>query len=84
VVTEEEVAKYPIIDVEIEPGSVLFFDQGLIHSSGTNSSAEVRYSLVGVYHDTFHESFEPHSRQMLWKTLTPDAYFDRLYGDPST
>lgn len=80
VVTPEEVAKFEIMDVPVKIGSVLIFDQGLIHRSGVNSSAHVRYSLVGVYHDTFHSQFRPCGRSMNYGDFSPDVYFDTLKG----
>lgn len=78
IVGQSEVDKYSQMNVEMKLGSVLIFDQGLIHRSGENNSGQVRYSLVGVYHDTDFKDFHPVGRQVIWRNKTPDDYFGEL------
>jgi ectoine hydroxylase-related dioxygenase (phytanoyl-CoA dioxygenase family) len=76
VATDAEVKKYSQADLELELGSVLIFDPGLIHKSGSNTSGKVRYSLVGVYHDTDFQDFHPVGKRVVWGKKTPDDYYD--------
>jgi len=76
VATDTEVEKYSQADLELELGSVLILDSGLIHKSGDNTSGKIRYSLVGIYHDTDFKDFHPIGRQAVWGKKTPDEFYD--------
>ena len=38
------------VEVELDPGDVLFFDSRLFHAAGRNETDETKYSLVFTYH----------------------------------
>lgn len=76
VATDSEVAKFSQVDLALELGSVLILDPGLIHKSGSNTSGKIRYSLVGIYHDTDFKDFHPVGKQVVWGKKTPDEFYD--------
>jgi hypothetical protein len=52
------VNKYPQIQLEMSVGDVLFFDGKLSHKSGSNTTEnEIRFSLVGMWHDIKTKNF---------------------------
>jgi ectoine hydroxylase-related dioxygenase (phytanoyl-CoA dioxygenase family) len=77
-VKENEVKKYEIINCNLKLGQVLFFDQGIAHQSGKNSSKKARISLVGVYHNIKNKNIRPMSPQYKFKGKTPEDYFKEL------
>ena len=58
IVDQSIVDKYSQFQLEMEIGDVLFFDGRLFHKSGSNvTSDEIRFSLVGMWHDIWSSSF---------------------------
>jgi len=58
IVDPETVNKYPQVQLEMSVGDVLFFDGKLSHRSGSNSTKdEIRFSLVGMWHDITTKNF---------------------------
>lgn len=58
IVDQDIVDKYEQIQLEMEVGDVLFFDGKLAHRSGHNiTKDEIRFSLVGMWHDIWTENF---------------------------
>lgn len=58
IVDEAIVNKYSQIQLEMEIGDVLFFDGKLFHKSGSNITIdEIRFSLVGMWHDIWSKNF---------------------------
>lgn len=51
--------KFKPINLNAKVGDMIFFSGKLFHSSGNNSSKQVRYSMVGMYHDTQNKNFLP-------------------------
>jgi hypothetical protein len=52
IIDQAIVDKYTQIQLEMKLGDVLFFDGKLFHKSGSNiTSDEIRFSLVGMWHD---------------------------------
>tara|TARA_Y100000361_G_scaffold92675_1_gene82717 strand:- start:6224 stop:7114 length:891 start_codon:yes stop_codon:yes gene_type:complete len=81
IIVEESVTnKYDSLDLEMEIGDLLFFDGHLIHRSGTNSTRdEVRFSLVGMWHNTNYESFKAPCPDFKSKTISPEEYFKKTF-----
>ena len=78
-VSNEELAKFKPMEVVMNLGQMLFFDSGLAHSSGLNTSEFARFSLVGVYHKITNEKFSPLIPRYAFKAKTPENYFNELY-----
>jgi len=58
IVDETIVAKYENIQLEMKLGDLLFFDGKLFHKSGSNvTTDEIRFSLVGMWHNIKHSTF---------------------------
>jgi ectoine hydroxylase-related dioxygenase (phytanoyl-CoA dioxygenase family) len=77
-VRENEVKKYDIINCKLKLGQVLFFDSGIAHQSGRNSSKKARISLVGVYHNIKSKNIRPMLPQYKFKGKSPEDYFKEL------
>ena len=80
VVDDAVIAKYPKRHVEMRLGDVLMFSGRMFHRSGHNSSEQVRYSLIGMFHDIDVIEFRPAAMSFSYPGLTPRAYFDRTQG----
>ena len=58
IVDQGIIDKYPQIQLEMSVGDVLFFDGKLSHKSGSNTTEdEIRFSLVGMWHDIKTKNF---------------------------
>jgi hypothetical protein len=58
IVDQEIINKYSQIQLEMKVGDVLFFDGKLSHKSGSNTTKdEIRFSLVGMWHDIKTKNF---------------------------
>ena len=78
-VSDEELAKFDHVEIVMNLGQMLFFDGGLAHSSGLNTSEFSRFALVGVYHKITNEKMRPLIHRSSFKSKTPESYFDELY-----
>lgn len=56
------------VDVELEPGDVLFFHCRLFHAAGSNRTDLPKLSLVFTYHDAFNRPL-PGSRSALYPSV---------------
>ncbi len=79
-VNKKELKKYKVRDCKLKIGQVLFFDSGIAHQSGRNSSKNARISLVGVYHKVKNKKIRPMSPQFKFKGKTPEEYFEEING----
>lgn len=75
-IPNEIVDKYKEIPIEMNIGELLFFSGRLAHKSGNNISSQVRFSLVGMYHDISSEGFIAPSIEFVHKHQDPREYFD--------
>ena len=58
IIEPDIVDKYEQIQLEMKIGDVLFFDGKLAHRSGHNiTNDEIRFSLVGMWHDIWSKNF---------------------------
>lgn len=58
IVDEKIIDKYPQVQFEMNVGDVLFFDGKLAHKSGQNRTKDqIRFSLVGMWHDIKTKNF---------------------------
>ncbi|WP_111980042.1 phytanoyl-CoA dioxygenase family protein [Algibacillus agarilyticus] len=54
----EAMKHHELINVELEPGDVLFFHCNLLHKSNQNQSAEPRWSMISAYNAMRNVSFK--------------------------
>jgi hypothetical protein len=73
--------KYQPTIVAMKLGEMMFFSGKLAHRSGTNSSSQVRYSLVGMYHDILSKSFIAPKIAIEYRQQTPHEYFNEVFPD---
>ena len=78
IVDKKEVAKYPKVKVEMEVGDILIFTGKTFHRSGNNTSDEVRYSLVGMYHDIDNLDFIAPKPEFTYRSITPRIYYEKI------
>lgn len=76
IVDDEIVAKYARGSVDMKVGELMFFSGFLCHRSGNNSSSQVRYSLVGMYHDVAHIPFMAPQLDIRYRGSSPRDYFN--------
>jgi len=69
---------FPSKVVEMSLGQLLIFDGRLFHQSGSNTSDQVRYSLVGMYHDIDQPNFRPPAVSFSYKGKTPRQYYEEM------
>lgn len=80
VIDSSIVKKYQETDIIVDPGSVVVFSSSLIHKSGFNKSNQVRYSLVGSYHDITNPDFKAPKFIANFDGLTQQEYFKEIIG----
>tara|TARA_R110000744_G_scaffold16898_2_gene46254 strand:- start:313 stop:1095 length:783 start_codon:yes stop_codon:yes gene_type:complete len=54
---EEAMKFHALVNVELEPGDVLFFHCNLLHKSNQNRAAEPRWSMICAYNAVSNQSF---------------------------
>ena len=72
--------KYKQSPVEMKVGEIMFFSGFLSHRSGSNLSNNVRYSLVGMYHDVKHKPFFTPKVCFEYRNSSPKEYYDELFS----
>ena len=80
-VDDNIVNKYEQRVVEMKVGEILFFSGFLAHRSGNNVSQQVRYSLVGMYHDVKHKPFFTPKLGFEFRKSSPKEYFDEVFKE---
>ena len=80
-VDEKLVQQFQPIQLEMKLGQLLIFDSRLFHKSGVNTSNEIRYSLVGMYHKTKHPTFYAPKQVFNYRKKSPKQYFDEVFDD---
>jgi len=80
-VDDNIVEKYEQLVVEMKVGEILFFSGFLAHRSGNNISKQVRYSLVGMYHDVKHEPFFTPKIEFSYRKSSPKQFFDEIFNN---
>lgn len=80
-VDEKDLQNFESISVEMTLGQALFFDRYLIHRSGINQSNKMRYSMIGLFHDTCDSNFLPIASSYRYMKHTPYQQFYELYQD---
>jgi phytanoyl-CoA hydroxylase len=79
-VDDNIVNKYEQQVVEMKVGEMLFFSGFLAHRSGNNTSQQVRYSLVGMYHDVKHKPFFTPKLGFTFRKSSPKEYFEEVFN----
>ena len=77
-VKKSEVKKYKIKNCTLKVGQVLIFSRYLAHQSGTNTSKDSRFSLVGCYHKLNNQKIRPLLPKSKFKGQTPEEYYKEL------
>tara|TARA_B110000495_G_C22989226_1_gene582330 strand:+ start:633 stop:1499 length:867 start_codon:yes stop_codon:yes gene_type:complete len=80
-ISDDIIQKYKIETVKMKKGQIMIFHPKLIHKSGINSTNKVRYSLVGMYHDTVDDNFEAPSINFKFRNADPVEYVRKLFTD---
>ena len=80
IVDQGIVDKYPQIQLEMSVGDVLFFDGKLSHKSGFNTTKdEIRFSLVGMWHDIKTKNFRGPKPNFEHRTqLNQKSYWEKV------
>ncbi|MCH9644429.1 MAG: phytanoyl-CoA dioxygenase family protein [Gammaproteobacteria bacterium] len=81
IINDSTIKKYNPIQVELELGDLLVFSGKTIHRSGENNSKNVRYSLVGMYHDVSSKNFRPPKIEFQHRTMSPRKYYKMLMAE---
>lgn len=79
IVDEAVIAKYPQRKVEMRLGELLLFSGYLAHRSGVNITDQVRYSLVGMFHDVTHVPFVTPKLGFNYRKKSPRAFYDEVF-----
>lgn len=80
IIDDDVIAKYQPTAVEMRLGELLIFSGKLAHKSGRNTSDQVRYSLVGMYHDVRHLPFRTPRLGFSYRGQTPKEYYDSVFA----
>lgn len=80
-IEDEIIARYSPTPVEMKLGELLIFSGYLAHKSGSNTSNQVRYSLVGMYHDVMHEPFKAPKLAFDYRGQSPRAFYDSVFTE---
>ena len=80
IVDADVVNKYEQQAVEMRVGELLIFSGFLAHRSGNNTSNQVRYSLVGMYHYVNHKPFFTPKINFAYRKGSPEEYFNETFS----
>ena len=79
IVDKDVVSKYKQKKLPMKKGEVLFLDPHTFHRSGFNSTKdEIRFSLVGMWHDTSHGTFRAPKPIFESRTISAKEYFNSI------
>lgn len=81
IVEPDVVARYERRALEMQLGQLVLFSGRLFHRSGSNTSSEHRYSLVGMYHDINAVGFRPPHLRFVYQDIAPRAWYEDLARD---
>ena len=62
-------------------GQLLIFTGNTFHKSGANISDQVRYSLVGMYHDINPIDFMAPKIQFKFRTMDTKKYYEEVVSE---
>ena len=75
--SKEILKRFKPRSINVKVGDMIFFSGKLFHSSGNNTSEQVRYSMVGMYHDLQNKNFlPPYLPKWKHRLMTPKKYFE--------
>jgi phytanoyl-CoA hydroxylase len=80
IVTPEAIKGFIKTPLEMRVGEMLLFSPCLVHRSGNNLSDQVRYSLVGMYHDVTNPSFMAPKSNFIYRNGSPKEYFEDFFN----
>ena len=79
IVNDDIAKKYPVKKLEMNLGQLLIFSSKLVHKSGYNISKNVRYSLVGIYHNLDNEKFVPPKWVVEKRNEDSGSYYEEIF-----
>ena len=79
IIEKSVVDKYPNGPVEMQVGELLLFSGYLFHRSGNNVSNQVRYSLVGMFHDINNIPFIAPKLSYEFRGTSPKEFYDQTF-----
>ncbi len=66
--------------VEMKVGQFMIFNSRLFHRSGSNTSNHIRYSFIGMYHNTDNENFVPPEINYKFRGKNSIEYYHEIFG----
>jgi ectoine hydroxylase-related dioxygenase (phytanoyl-CoA dioxygenase family) len=76
IIDPETIAAHEQRSLELHLGQLLVFSPYLIHRSGSNSSNEVRFTLISAFHDIDNPSFQAPRITYKYYQRTPREYYE--------
>jgi ectoine hydroxylase-related dioxygenase (phytanoyl-CoA dioxygenase family) len=73
------VKSYEQMSIELKLGEIVLFSPYLIHRSGINSSDEVRFTLIGAFHDIDNAAFQAPGMSYKYRRTSWD-YYHSVFG----
>ena len=85
IVKDDEIDKYDPLLCELSVGDLVLFSGFLLHRSGSNTSSQIRYSMICMYHRIRNLQFRPASigSGFGYHDVTPKDYFREVLGESS-
>lgn len=80
VISDNTIQKYTQKSVEMKVGQFMIFSSRLIHRSGSNTSKNIRYSLIGMYHNIDNENFIPPELSFKFRGKSPTEYYNEIFN----
>lgn len=78
-INDDIIKKYNHKIVEMKTGQLLIFSRFLIHKSGDHAANEVRYSLIGMYHNTDNPKFYAPIPRCDYRNKSSLTYFEEHF-----
>jgi len=78
IIDDKIVQKYNQKKIEMKLGQLLIFSSRLFHKSGKNTSKQIRYSLVGMYHNIGYKNFRAPEMILKLRNESSHEYYKRI------
>lgn len=73
------IEKYKKVSIEMKLGDLMVFSPKLFHRSGSNVSKHVRYTTIGMFHNTEFSTFRPPKPNFTYKESSPLEYYNEFF-----
>ena len=77
-ISDATVSNYVQKTIDLDVGQAVVMSGLTIHRSGQNDSDNVRYAIVGVFHDVGDPNFRPVRYDFKYREQTPKEYFHKF------